>query len=328
MARYSVELRDIIKSGVNIFNFNYEFYDPNKKADFETKFINHFYFREIGVETVGKFMHYLKCKCDETLPYYNMLFRTALIDYQKTINYSLTETLTREFNKEDKTTGTMKSDGTKSDNTTITNVADGTRSNTLNNDKTNTLNSKTDHTDTNNFTKTSSTEETGNNHNSITVDVDNKNVESDTPSGLLSMSNIKNNVYASKANIQDNLTTTNDVLSTSANKTLTDTEKTTNTTTDTINGTTQDKTVETNTETTHESNTGMNNNNGSFNNNTNTSQNTTGVENETTTRTTTGSYGVITEADMLQKHIALQQTLTTILTKFFDECEDLFMQIF
>jgi hypothetical protein len=55
------------------------------------------------------------------------------------------------------------------------------------------------------------------------------------------------------------------------------------------------------------------------------SQATTGKTQETYTRTMSGSYGVITEADMLQKHIALQEKLTTIYNDFFEECYDLFV---
>ena len=119
MAKYSVELGDVAKSGLKIFNFEYDFYDVTKKPDFEKKFINHFRFREIGTETVGRFQHYLKCKCDETLPYYNMLFRTSLIDYEKTINYNLVETYTKGVDKTDSLIGNAIVDGTKNDINTI-----------------------------------------------------------------------------------------------------------------------------------------------------------------------------------------------------------------
>jgi hypothetical protein len=42
MAKYTVELRDIVKSGLKVFDFDYTFYDEAKKPDFEQKFINHF----------------------------------------------------------------------------------------------------------------------------------------------------------------------------------------------------------------------------------------------------------------------------------------------
>ena len=54
MARYTVELRTIVESGVPIFDFPYQFYDKEKKADFERRFIHHFYFREIGAEERNK----------------------------------------------------------------------------------------------------------------------------------------------------------------------------------------------------------------------------------------------------------------------------------
>jgi hypothetical protein len=316
MSKYTVELGDIAKSGLKIFNFPYEFYDEEKRTDFEKKFIEHFYFREIGQETVGRFQHYLKCKCNETLPYYNMLFRTALIDYEKTINYKLTETYNRGVNKTDSVIGSASNDGTN------TNTLNRSLDNTTVGNKTNTLDSTTKHTEDNTTTHTENITESGDLNKSSTLTIDGRKVGSDTPNGLLSMENIKGNVYANKADIEDTTNTTNDFQSTSEEKTNTTTDNIDNSVKDEVDATSTDHSTDTINEDVHETN------NGSFETSTSTTQNTTGSENETSTHTTMGSYGVITEADMLQKHINLQQTLSKILSMFFDECEDLFMGVF
>jgi hypothetical protein len=324
MSKYTVELGQLSKSNFKIFNFDYEFYDTTKKEDFEQKFINHFYFREIGVETPARFVHYLKCKCDEILPYYNMLWRTALIDYEKTVNYKLTETYVRDVDKNDNVTSNENNQGT--------NVTTGTTSD----EKTSTLNSTTDHSQNNDITHNEKTEENGTldkrftesqtnvktNHNTV----DTKKIESDTPKGLLSMKNIETTVYASKANIdsvmnnttdnEDNKLNNVDTQSTFADKSLDLTETSNGIASDVVEATNKDNASSTQ------------NNNVSFNNTSTNSQNVTGNEKENSTRTTLGSFGVITEADMLQKHINLQKTLTKILSNFFDECEDLFMQLY
>ena len=74
MAHYTKELRELVKEGFNIFNFEYNFYSPKHKKQFEEKFINYFFFREIGFETVGRFIHELKSKLEEIYPYYEHLF--------------------------------------------------------------------------------------------------------------------------------------------------------------------------------------------------------------------------------------------------------------
>jgi hypothetical protein len=328
MARYTVELNDIVKSGLKIFNFDYNFYDETIKKDFEQKFINHFLFREIGVETVGRFQHYLKCKCDETLPYYNMLFRTALIDYEKTINYKLTETFEKDINKTDNVTGNTTNNGTSSNSLSNNNTLNHTMNGTDTNEKNNSLNSTTNHVESIDGLQQDNTFENGKIDKNTALSIEGKKVGSDTPNGLLSMVDIKNNVYASKADIEDTKNNTIDKQTTEANKTSTKEDNTTTTVNDVVNANSNDSVVGVTNETVTDVNFGTTTNNGSNENTTDLNQLVVGSENEKTKRTTLGSFGVITEADMLKKHIDLQQTLSKIHTMFFDECEDLFMQIF
>ena len=53
-----------------------------------------------------------------------------------------------------------------------------------------------------------------------------------------------------------------------------------------------------------------------------------GETKETVEFTRKGNIGIDTDADMIQKHIKLQQILKKIELMFFDECEDLFMQVY
>jgi hypothetical protein len=59
MAKYTIELKDIVKSEHNIFNFPYNFVNEESKADFQNKFILHFKYREICCETVRRWEDYL-----------------------------------------------------------------------------------------------------------------------------------------------------------------------------------------------------------------------------------------------------------------------------
>lgn len=61
----------------NLWNFDYpSYYQGDEKKAFEQKVIDHFYFREIGFETVGRFHHYFKSKVREIMPYYIQLYKS------------------------------------------------------------------------------------------------------------------------------------------------------------------------------------------------------------------------------------------------------------
>jgi len=324
MALYTQTIKEIVDSSTPIFDFEYEFYDPTNKADFEQKFVNHFMYREIGIETVAQFKHYLKCKFDETLPYYNMLFRTALIDYEKTVNYNLSDTYTREVNKLD--SSLLDSTAKKVSAVTATNELDTTNTDNREETQVAEVDATSDHSENNTVNKAETESQSQSTNNSSLSTVNDRIVESDTPSGLLSLGEIVDDVYATKATIgkkTDSLSGSNDTdgsrkldVEDLENRTATNesSSKATENLTSTVNGVVHSATNGTQNEDTENVAT--------------VSSVADGKETETSTRVMRGSYGVITEADMLKKHIELQQTLATIHKKFFEECNDLFMQIF
>lgn len=79
-------LDDILASGVNLWDFPYpvprsviEYNGKACQVDFDKerlqeKIENHYRFRQIGQETVGRFKHYLKARMQEIMPYYVMLY--------------------------------------------------------------------------------------------------------------------------------------------------------------------------------------------------------------------------------------------------------------
>ena len=103
--------RDIFKS------INYELYNNDLKPIFEDKFIKRFYFREIGVETVSRFLINLEQTLNEIMPYYKQLYDTTLLKYDILNNNEVVEEITREIIKADKrlTFGTNTSTGTSFD---------------------------------------------------------------------------------------------------------------------------------------------------------------------------------------------------------------------
>ena len=76
MAQYTVELRRVVESGVDIFNFDYPL-DPSVDKDaLEEKIIKHYYYSEIGFETVGRFIDRLDAKLNEIMPKYNIMYKS------------------------------------------------------------------------------------------------------------------------------------------------------------------------------------------------------------------------------------------------------------
>lgn len=155
MANYTLELRQISESkNMKVFDFEYDFYDPDLKAKFEEKFVNHYFFNEIGFETIQRFKHFLKMKLNEIMPYYKQLYQTEVEakDINFLLNKDLKETFIREVNNQNNTTGDSLSKVNGTDNTGFkeSNIANGNA--TLNNDSLTSI-SQND----NNFNNTNST---------------------------------------------------------------------------------------------------------------------------------------------------------------------------
>lgn len=78
MARYTLEIREIVESkNLKLFDFDYNFFDENLKPDFEKMFIDYFYFREIGQETIGRFKKELQTKLNVIYHYYKEYYKTV-----------------------------------------------------------------------------------------------------------------------------------------------------------------------------------------------------------------------------------------------------------
>ena len=60
----------IAKARSKIFTAAYPMYEDGDRAALETKILKHFYFREIGMETVGVWKHFLNTRMMEIMPYY------------------------------------------------------------------------------------------------------------------------------------------------------------------------------------------------------------------------------------------------------------------
>ncbi len=89
-------LGEIIENNINIFDFDYPFYNEERRKQFEQHFIEHFYFDEIGQETVARFKHRLKIKLNLIMPYWNKIFLADELEQRILDNYDVTETYEKE----------------------------------------------------------------------------------------------------------------------------------------------------------------------------------------------------------------------------------------
>lgn len=123
----TVELGDIVASGVDVWAFDYPVpadtvhYNgktskvPFDKKAFEQKILDHYRFRQIGQETVGRWLHYFRTRIREIMPYYVQLyeFEAKWFNVDDPLeSYNLKET----FEESSSDSGTVTSSGS-SENT-------------------------------------------------------------------------------------------------------------------------------------------------------------------------------------------------------------------
>lgn len=123
----TVELNDLIQNGVDIWAFDYPVpaktvtYNgktaqvPFDKDVFQQKILDHYRFRQIGQETVGRWLHYFRTRIREIMPYYVQLyeFEAKWFNVDDPLeSYNLTET----FEESSSGSGTVTSSGS-SENT-------------------------------------------------------------------------------------------------------------------------------------------------------------------------------------------------------------------
>lgn len=221
-------VNEVINNSVSkIFNFTYPIYDESYRNVLNTKILKHYYFREIGLETVGLFRSFLDRKLNEIMPYYNQLYKSTLLEFNPFYDVELT----REHNtsrKDDENikridNTTQKTDETKTDtytsissdigkttntdnnnstsDTTGTETANGTTKNTRTDTSSETLSGKTTTSGSDNRT------DTGSNSSSGTTSTDTTDKYSDTPQSVLD--NIENNKYLTNVRLISGLSSQN-----------------------------------------------------------------------------------------------------------------------
>ena len=196
------DVNTVIQNAIpKIFSFDWPIFDETYRNVLETKILKHYYTREIGLETYGLWKLKLDTKLNEIMPYYNQLYKSALLEFNPFYDVDLTR------NHTGKKTGTEALKGNVDINGQV--IVD-------NHGNVNT----TDNTSVNNTTTS-----------------ENLDKYSATPQGILD--NLKNDKYLTNARMitdaNNSNGTTNGKTDTSTDSTS---DTTTNTTTVTNNNTT------------------------------------------------------------------------------------------
>ena len=139
MSKYTTELRYICETesgleesvGYNdvasvianaipkVFSFNFPIFDENYRTVLETKILKHYYTREICEETYGLWKLRLDQKLNEIMPYYNQLYKSALLEFNPfydvdlTTQHSTTQNLEGSFSNKTNEAGTGKAERTE-----------------------------------------------------------------------------------------------------------------------------------------------------------------------------------------------------------------------
>lgn len=328
MANYTIELGRIYESGFPVFGFDYDFAIPEKKAEFERLFIQKFYNNEICAETPQRWRRYLEVKMKTIFPRYNLMLEASRIEYSILDNYNLTETTTREVTNKNNVIGSNSAENRTVGNDSINGNASFTNHTTDTNVRTNNLQSTTDHTESGNTDRTEKQTDIGKVTDNNTKSLDATKVSSNTPKSLLSLDDIKRNVYASNADRSDNKETEKNISDTTADRNASVKETNGRTTKDTVKADNSENLRSEGTNGGSSTNTASNSRLETNNLSGSMSQNTNGSTSEKLTLTRKGNIGVDTDSDMIEKHIKLQAKFANVYADFFEECYDLFIQLY
>lgn len=185
MSKYTTELRYLIESNFDIGLDDYPIFDESYRPLLNDKIINHYYFREIGMETAELFKRYLNQTMREIMPYYNQLYKSELLEFNPFYNVDKTVTADKNNNHVSDFIGNVTG---KNQQTT------DSENNQINNSKQQT---------------TTAANSVGESVGNSTSTDKNKNVASDTPQGFLSINSIDNNTYATTAKMSNAESITN-----------------------------------------------------------------------------------------------------------------------
>lgn len=125
MAKYTTQVRTLVEAGYEIFDFDYPIFDEDYRGVLETNIINHYYFREIGFETVGQFKHFLKTWMQLNMPYYNRFYETEFLITKDDYMINLDNTTERTIQKNEESENNTNLQGNRTNEQTSIGASTG-----------------------------------------------------------------------------------------------------------------------------------------------------------------------------------------------------------
>lgn len=130
MSKYTLELNQIVNDlDFKLFDFDYNLYDNELKSAFEKKFVDHFYFYEIGLRPIARFKKALQIKLNDIFPYYKQLYETEL--RCKDIDFMLNKDLKEQYTRELTGNSSVNQSSTSTSNDTSLNINNDTPQNKI-----------------------------------------------------------------------------------------------------------------------------------------------------------------------------------------------------
>lgn len=130
------KIGDVIeKSREKVFDFDFPIYDESYRSVLESKILKRYYTREIGFETVGLWKHFLDMRLNEIMPFYNQMYKSALLEFNPFYDVDITtdskrgiqhdETSTKDSNVTSKDSSETNTTENSNRNTSYSNATSG-----------------------------------------------------------------------------------------------------------------------------------------------------------------------------------------------------------
>lgn len=146
MSKYTVELRYVIENektfppcenslSLKWVLANYPLYKEvvedntsgntiNRREELNTRIIEHFYFREIGLETVPRFLFALRRKLNEIMPYYNQMYKSYDLKFNPLTNIDIKESYSHDVTGSGSSTSNLSTNNNMTNSNTNTSNGD------------------------------------------------------------------------------------------------------------------------------------------------------------------------------------------------------------
>ena len=123
MSRYTVELHSLEEAGYDLGLSTYPIFDEDYRSILNNKIIEHYAFREIGLETPALFARFMARKMSEIMVYYNQLYKSELLPIQAITRLDYSEDYDRSSTAA--SDSTAKADGTGTSRDVSSNTPQG-----------------------------------------------------------------------------------------------------------------------------------------------------------------------------------------------------------